>query len=815
MVSPVGVDDRPGPVAFAALLARARRVAGLTQQELAARAGTSVRTISNLERASVRRAHTETARRLAVALGLTGPALTAFVEAARGRSPARPSYPADPARQLRPHQLPADVAHFTGRAQSATDLVRLLSEPHVTAPHVVVLAGAGGMGKSTLAAHVANRVKDRYPDGQLFAALHGASPHPSSPAEALTGLLHGLGVTGPNVPTDVDAMAAMYRSLLDERRVLVLLDDARDSAQVRPLLPAAAGCAAVVTSRRSLPELPLTHVELPALDGHEAHELFTRIVGERRVAAEPDAAAAVVDACGGLPLAIRIAAGRLVGRPNWSVRSIADRLADGRRRLDELRVGDLQVRNSFAVSFHALSDDAAHAFRLLGVLDQAECALPVVARLLDLGEPDAEGLLDELVNVHLLDSPAPERYRFHDLLHSFARELAETELTGPERRAALVRTLEYAVCVARASTAYLHPAEADEPTEPDRKVFADNGAALRWQRDMFDGLVALAEQATGEPGVPVDLPARLLTELAQVLHATSAWPAMERLARRVLDLAGETGPADLAGRAHALLARSLTSQSRTREAIPHHERALEIFRSLGLRRREGSVLHNIAMRVVRDRRHADALGLLDDALRIAVEQGDRSLEAWTLWAIGTIRYFGGDVDEAADPLERSLELFRSTGDRRGVTAALNNLGHRCVRAGRPAEALAHLDECLVLTREIENRDQEAETVDSIGEAYAAAGDWVRARKHYEQALAIRTETRDAHAEARTRTQLGSVWAKLGEPARAREQWADAARIFEGMGAAEADDVRMLLTGEVEDRWFVITTGLQPAPPPAG
>lgn len=809
--------EASGNAAFADLLTSARQRAGLTQEELAARSGTSVRTVSNLERGSVHRPHADTVKRLAVALGLTGATAGGFIGVARGHALA-PAIAVTPVGSGRaPAQLPADLADFTGRDETVERLVGLLAREHPSAPRVVAIVGTGGTGKSSLATHLATRIRGEFPHGQLVAELHGASSQPARPDDVLAGLLRGLGVSAPNIPAALDERAATYRSLLDGRRVLVILDDARDAAQVRPLLPASPGCAVVVTSRRSLSELPVEHVELSPLGRAEAHTLFTRIVGDDRVNAEPAAAAAVVDACGGLPLALRIAASRLVARPRWTIAHLAERLADSRHRLDELRVGDLRVRSSFAVSYHALSDETARAFRLLGVLDHPECELALVAAMLETPTAAAERLLDELVDVHLLDSPRPERYRLHDLLHGFARELAADELDPPARVTAMRLALARAVETTLAAAAVLHPAEAGDGAAARAAPFTDLTSALAWLDRTWDDLTALAAQASATATIPPEDSAALLAALAQCTYATGDWATMERLARRVLDEVDEERAPALAARGHSLLARALTSVHRADEAAPHHERALAAFRALGMRSREASVLQNIALRHIRQRDPRTALRLLDEALDIWTEVDHLPGRAWCIWTIGTTTSFLEATDAARAQLEEALALFRAAGDTRGEAVALNNIGHNYILSGRPEHALAYLTESVGLSRRIGNRDSEAEVLDTMGEAYAVAADWDLARHHYELALALRIETRDRHGEARVLTQLGTVLRAVGQNDRARECWRSASRIFTDMDAPEAADVRALLDGEREGTWLLTYTGLQPVrrsdPPP--
>jgi hypothetical protein len=319
------------------------------------------------------------------------------------------------------------------------------------AVRIAVVAGAGGLGKTTLAVHAAHRVRRRFPDGQLYVDLLGATAHPVPPADVLARFLRDLGVDGKDIPVDGDERAARYRTTLARRRMLVVLDNARDAAQVRPLLPGSASSAVLVTTRSRMPDLASTKlVDLNVLGDDEALQLFVKVVGEERAAAEPEATDELLDACAGLPLAIRICAARLVTRSGWTIRALAGRLRDEHRRLDEMPAGDLAVRASFEVSFTSLPPstdkqgiDPARAFRLLGLWQGSSISSAAAAALFGVPEYSAEDALEVLVDTHLLESVAPDRYRFHDLLRVYAADRAGAEEPAPEREAAVTRLLAW------------------------------------------------------------------------------------------------------------------------------------------------------------------------------------------------------------------------------------------------------------------------------------------------------------------------------------------------------------------------------------
>ena len=365
-----------------------------------------------------------------------------------------------------------------------------------------MVAGSGGLGKTSLAVHAAHRVRRRFPDGQLYVDLLGATAAPLLPGDVLARFLRDLGVDGRDIPVDEDERAARYRTTLARRRMLVVLDNARDAAQVRPLLPGTASSAVLVTTRSRMPDLASTKlVDLNVLDDDEALKLFVKVVGEERAAAEPEATAELLDACAGLPLAIRICAARLVTRSGWTIRAMAGRLTDEHRRLDEMRAGDLAVRASFEVSFTSLPPstdkrgiDPALAFRLLGLWQGPSISSAAAAALFGVPEYSAEDALEVLVDTHLLESVATDRYRFHDLLRVYAAERAEADLLAAERDAALTRLLTWYMRTADAAATAVLAAPLRHPARTRRHRPA--AARLRRRR----GGARLVRQRARQPG---------------------------------------------------------------------------------------------------------------------------------------------------------------------------------------------------------------------------------------------------------------------------------------------------------------------------
>ncbi|NUP50357.1 MAG: hypothetical protein HOW97_24065 [Catenulispora sp.] len=360
-----------------------------------------------------------------------------------GTEPAASAFlPAGPV----PRLLPSDIADFTDRTEHLASIDRILAGDRAAAVPVVVLAGKGGVGKTALAVHAAHAAADRFPDGQLFVDLHGGSAHPVAPAEVLARFIRALGTPAAQIPDSLDERAEMYRNLLAGRRVLITLDDAVDESQVAPLVPGSAAAAILVTSRRRLTGLPgAAHLDVGVFEAPHSVELLARIAGPARVRAEPEAAAAVAEHCGHLPLALRIAGARLSAQPDWSLREFVARLADQDRRLDELRHRDLDIRKRISPSYDAASPQARRLFRRLALLDQAEFPAWVAAPLLDLPPLGSEDVLRDLVAASLVDvadaTPTHRKYRFHGLIRVFARERLAAEEPEADRQAALARTI--------------------------------------------------------------------------------------------------------------------------------------------------------------------------------------------------------------------------------------------------------------------------------------------------------------------------------------------------------------------------------------
>jgi DNA-binding SARP family transcriptional activator/Tfp pilus assembly protein PilF len=656
-----------------------------------------------------------------------------------------------------PAQLPADVTDFTGRGDQVRHLCDLLSGVGADdsgAVRIALVTGSGGLGKTSLAVHAAHRVRGSFPDGQLYVDLLGATPHPLPPADVLARFLRDLGVDGREVPVDEDERAARYRTVLAGRRMLVVLDNARDAAQVRPLLPGAASCAVLVTTRSRMPDLAsIRLVDLDVLDDDEALVLFTRVVGDERAAAEPEATAELLLACAGLPLAIRICAARLAARSGWTIRAMASRLRDEHRRLDELKVGDMAVRASFQVSFTSLpaSDQPdgiapADAFRMLGLWHGPSISSEAAAALFGTPEHLAEDALEVLVDAHLLESTAPGRYKFHDLLRVYSSERAGADLSGPDRDAALgrllgwyTRTADAAAAAVSSSYRYTMPLDAPDPDVPSL-TFPDAETALAWYDSERVNVVAATRQAatSGWDDVAWRLPAPLFL----VFNSRGNWADCIATHRVALDSARRAG--NRQGEAWILnnLGNALGATGDP-EGISHLESSLAIRRDIGDRRGEAQAANNLADAYQRLGRTTDALELYRRALSLNQDVGNRYGEGVALVNLGSALLELDRAEEAISYLLQARDTFAEIGYPDGVGYAQHVLGRCYLSLQRNAEALDCLGQALDSHRATGNRRRQAATLRSLGTAQCRTGLRAEARESWTRAAAIFTELGDS------------------------------------------------------------------------
>lgn len=701
-----------------------------------------------------------------------------------------------------PRQLPSDVDSFTGRDGELARLDEVLADADHTGAAVATVAvvGCGGVGKTALAVHWAHRVADRFPDGQLWADLRGYDPdQPVAPAEVLAGFLRGLGVADSAIPPGVAERSARYRSLLADRRILVLLDNARDAEQVRDLLPGTSSCLVVVTSRDSLAGLVVRHgarrVPLDTLPPDDAVALLSSLAGDR-AEAEAAAVATVAERCGRLPLALRIAAELAAARPHATFGELAGGLADEGQRLNLLDVGTdprVAVRAVFSWSYRCLPADAARTFRLLGLPPGPHIDQYAAAALIGAAPGDARRLLGVLVRAHLLQEPHPDRYAMHDLLRVWAAERARDEETGAGRAAAMTRLLDHHVHAAATAMTVLHPD--DEHRRPRvagpataTAVPADRAAARGWldtQRPNFAAVATLAGDPFPWPRQAIQLSAVLWRYLDTGAHYAEA----QALHECALSAARHTR--DVAAQASALVCLGGVSwrTGRHGEAADRYQRALSLFRDAGDDAGQARALSNLGAVYMESGRYEQAGECLRSALALEQRRGDRTGQAHALNSLGALSGAAGRYDEAVAHLTEALALRRAAGDRVGEATTLTNLGMAYGKVGRPDRAVEHLERAVAISRESGSPVGEARALTTLGNVHADAGRPGRAVGSFQEALARYAGTANPAGEAEVLAGLGAVYVQVGQGALAERSWRGALTRYDALAMPAADEVR--------------------------
>jgi DNA-binding SARP family transcriptional activator/tetratricopeptide (TPR) repeat protein/DNA-binding XRE family transcriptional regulator len=665
-----------------------------------------------------------------------------------------------------PRQLPGAVRHFTGRAGELKALSGLLGETTQGNGMVLISAigGTAGVGKTALAIYWAHQVAERFPDGQLYLNLRGFGPAgvPVSTAEAIRGFLDAFGVPAPQIPATLEAQVALYRSLATGRRMLVVLDNARDAEQVRPLLPGSPACLVVVTSRNQLVSLVAAEgacpLALDVLDEADARELLTRQLGVERMTAEPASASELIRQCARLPLALTVAAARAATQPHLSLARLADELRDATRLLDALDAGDrtTNIRAVFSWSYRYLSGTAARMFRLLGLHPGPDITAPAAASLAGIPVEQAPQVLAKLTAAHLLAEHVPGRFTFHDLLRVYAAEIASTAETDATHHAATQRMLDHYLHTAHAADRLLHaartpltlaapePGTAPEPL-PDRSKAA---AWLNAERKVLLAAIAQADRA-GFDIHAWQLPSTLATFFKEQGH----WQ-------------------DWATTQHVALAAA---------------------QRLGTRHAQAETLRSLGDACAHLGSHQDAVAHLQNALDLYRRLGDRPGQART--HLGLARLFEQQGAYRADlgHCLQALGLYRAAGHQVGHARALNAVGWCHAHLADYKQALACCQEAIGLHRELGDRHGEAATWDSLGYIHHQLGQHPQAVACYQQAIDLVGELGDRYYHSVALTHLGDVHAAAGDPAAARNAWQQAVVILNEMNHPDIGQVRARLS----------------------
>ncbi|MFJ9895731.1 AfsR/SARP family transcriptional regulator [Streptomyces sp. NPDC091280] len=697
-----------------------------------------------------------------------------------------------------PAHLPPDLPDFAGRAAAVSDMRAVLTTSGRRTPAVVAIDGMGGAGKTTLALHTAHGVRGAYPDGQLYADLRGDDDSPVEPALVLTGFLLALGVGAEAVPDTFDDRCRLFRSLLDGRRVLIVLDNARDAAQVLGLMPGSAGCGIIITSRSRLFGLPLTRqLGVDTFRPDEALSLLSAVVGPTRVEAEPASALELLELCGFLPLAIRIVATKLASRPRWNISTLTARLADERRRIEELRVGDVSIHTAFEVGYRQLPPQQARAFRLLAAAGPLGFGLPVAAAVLQTDESTTEELLEALVDAAMLESPAPGRYRYHDLLRVFAEQTADEHRADTER--AFGRLLDH--LLATACHAFAHAVPGDPvadflgPLRSPGLRFNGVHAARSWITGEIGVVTSAALRTVGRPAEPDDDRLRTAVDLLIAVSPFCVDARFEGLESAALELAREAelrGDRRAFGRARFLCSDLALQAARPVDTEQHARLAVGASRDTKDPVILRQALNNLGVAVMFLRRYTEAVVCFDEAIVLARELGHRSGEAATTINAALARVRSGRADEAAAACEATLAVLRALGDLPGVAYALYVLALALHEEGRFEDAIARYTECLGVCRSADIRGREAHALYRLAESLRRTGRHKEAVRHAAEAVTRCEEIGAVRDQAYALTVLGEAQADLGLTSAARVQLDRARTLFARLGLPDADDVGRIL-----------------------
>jgi tetratricopeptide (TPR) repeat protein/transcriptional regulator with XRE-family HTH domain len=772
------------PVRFAGVLRGLRVRAGLTQEELAGAAGVSPRAISDLERGMVTTPHKDTVRLLADALQLDGSARVEFEAAARSRvTPGR----TDAKGVAATRTLPRDIASFTGRRHELRELVDAAAGAGgVVSIHAI--GGMAGIGKTAFAVHAAHALAGRFPGGQIFLPLHGHTPGRQlvTPADALASLLLTIGVPAGQIPDDHEARAGLWRDRLAGRQLLLVLDDAATSEQVRPLLPGTGGSLVLVTSRRRLTALEDAQtISLDTLPPGEAAELFVRLAIRPGLSSADPGVEEITRLCGFLPLAIGMLARQLYHHPAWTLAGRAAELAAAADGLERVATENLSVAAAFDLSYDDLTPGQQRLFRRLGLHPGADIDAYAAAALDGTGLAAARRGLEVLYEQYLLTEPAPGRYRMHDLIREHARVLTGRVDPGEDRKHATGRLLDYYQhAAARAQAllavqAHTAPTPAAGTAQAVIPVLAGRDEALAWARAERASLLACLDQAAaaGQHARVIALTAGLVG----VLRYDGPWA--EAITRHVTAVQAARQFGDRPGQADALtnLADIKLFTGDWPGAARDLQEALDIYRDLADRPGQALAVHYLGTARLATGDYPGAARDLQAALGISRDIGDRIGQADALETLGVLREVTGDYPAAARVLEESLGIYRDIGDRIGQANALTFLGDARDLTGDHPGAARDLQEALGIYRDIGNRLGQANALAYLGRVRLRTGDYPGAARDLQEALDINRDIGNRLGLARTLDYLGRLRLGTGDYPGAARDLQEALGIYRDIG----------------------------------
>jgi DNA-binding SARP family transcriptional activator/tetratricopeptide (TPR) repeat protein len=648
-----------------------------------------------------------------------------------------------------PRQLPLAVPRFTGRRAELKALSNLAGEVGRSAGTSVIatICGTAGVGKTALVLHWAHDVAERFPDGQLYVNLRGFDPagKPVKPGAAIRGFLRAFAVPARRIPNSLEEQVGLYRSLLADKRVLVVLDDARDEDQVRPLLPGSSLCMVIVTSRSQLTGLAVgegAHVlTLGVFTAGEARELLASRLGQEPIAAEPHAVAELIVLCAHLPLALSVVAARAAVQPKVPLAAFAAELRDTYTRLDTLNTGDVSsdVRAAFCRSYQGLAGLAARMFRLLGLHPGPDISVPAAASMAGIPGGQAAVALRELARFHLATEHAPGRFTLHDLLRAYAAEQAATFDSEGERRAAIHRMLDHYLHTARAGAVLLHPARDEVTPAPAQpgvvpEYLANHGQALAWYEAEHAVLLAVIARAAD---VGFDTHAwQLPWTLVTFLYRTGRWHEWTSLQRSALEAAERIGDYNAQARSQLDSGYACVVRACYDGAHRHLRQALGLFRQLDDEVGQARAHNALAMAFEGQGRHSEALDHAKRSLDLYTAAGNPAAQANALTELGWLQALLGDYHQALNCCQQALDLHRGLGNRHGEAAAWASIGYTLHCLGRRPDAITCHQRALTLYRELGDRHHQAGTLTKLGDSQYAAGNHQAARNTWQQALTI-------------------------------------------------------------------------------
>ncbi|MEV0804000.1 tetratricopeptide repeat protein [Kribbella sp. NPDC050281] len=807
----------PRPSTFGELLRGWRERALLTQEELAQRSGLDPRTLRRWETGESVRPRGSSLRLVAEVLELTDDESVELAAAARGATLTVPD---------RPHQLPPAPSHFVGRHEELAALHARVAEGR----SVIAVEGMAGVGKTAFAVQAGRLLAPDFPDGQIFIDLHGFSVrmHPLEPDQALARIMRALGVPGDQLPVDVEECAGLFRSLVADRRLLFVYDNVAGAGQVAPLLPATPTCQVLTTSRHTLASLDRgATIRLSTLLRPEAIDLFTR--ASESTGPRSDQLTEVVELCGRLPLALRIAAARLRSRPSWQVSDLVLRLQEQRAAvLDRLDDETLGVSAALDLSYAALDEPTRRAYRLVGLIPGPDVDLGAAAALFGTGDAPARSALEALQDLHLFDEGPAGRYSMHDLTRADAARHAQASETAQERSAALIRLLDHYCAWASAAMDLAHPYTRSRRPDPPYTVDPPDWTADQansWLDTELPNVVAGALAAR-----ELELH-RYVGDLAGLVHRRlimrDRLGEADVLHRLALESADDLGDRAAAARAHGDIGRVRRRQNDYSTAADHFAQALSLAaaegltlveveahiglaatvqyggspvdadehltRALGLAEDAGDELgqleshSTVAHSRLSEGAYRTAVSHFDQALALARRVGYRAREVDALIGRGRADAELGRTAAAVEGFRLAVALSREEGLPIGELAGMYNLGNARRRSGDASSALDSYREVLAVAVRTGNRNWQYEAHQGMGRAYVDLGDGRSALEHHRQARLLAERRRLSADLARAEDGLGAAYAVLGDPARARQHWQTALALLTELGVDHTDD----------------------------